>query len=108
MDAVLARIFAVPLPLAVEIRDRERLGKLHPAVTLDPPDDVVERCVHVRPAAMALELEFLAMRADRRHDGFRRSFPTVEGRRCQDAAHDHAGIHMPRLRLKSELDGDAI
>src|ERR1700761_3936198 len=43
MDTVLAGILAVPFDLAVEIRDRERLGELHAAVALDPCDDVVGR-----------------------------------------------------------------
>src|SRR5882762_5004147 len=63
VDAILAGIPAVPLYLAVEIGDREGLGKFHPAIALDPPDDVVGRGIEVRPAAMAVEFEFLAMRA---------------------------------------------
>jgi hypothetical protein len=43
VDAVLAGIPAVPLYLAVEVGDREGLGKFHPAIALDPPDDVVRR-----------------------------------------------------------------
>ena len=57
--------FAVPLDLGVEIGDREGLRKLHPALALDLPDDVVGRGVEVRPAAMAVEFEFLAMRGHR-------------------------------------------
>src|ERR1700757_847767 len=73
VNAILAGIFAVPLDLAVEIGDREGLGKLHPAIALDPPDDVVGRGIEVRPAAMTVEFEFLAMRGHRRHDRFRGS-----------------------------------
>ena len=43
MNAILAGVFAVPLDLAVEIWDREGLGKLHAAVALDP-----DRICHVR------------------------------------------------------------
>src|SRR6516164_10881438 len=90
LNAILAGIFAVPLDLAVEIRDREGLGKLHAAIALDPADDVVGRGIKVRPAAMMVEFEFLAMRGHRRHDGFRGSLSTCEGRGGQNAAHDHA------------------
>src|SRR5215467_12643436 len=50
VDAVPAGIPAVPLYLAVEIGDCKGLGKLHAAIALDPPDDVVERGIEVRPA----------------------------------------------------------
>src|SRR6516162_6774314 len=69
VDAVLAGISAVPLYLAVEVGDREGLGKFHPAIALDPPDDVVGRGIEVGPPAMTVEFEFLAMRSHRRHDG---------------------------------------
>jgi hypothetical protein len=46
---------AIPLYLAVEIGDREGLGKFHPAIALDLSDDVVGRGIEVRPAAMTLE-----------------------------------------------------
>src|SRR5690349_7031012 len=59
MDAVLAGISAVPLHLAVQIGDGEGLGELDAAIALDPMDDVVGCRLEVRPAAMALELEFL-------------------------------------------------
>ena len=49
MNAILAGIFAVPLDLAVEIWDRERLGKVYAAIALDPPDDVVGRGIKVSP-----------------------------------------------------------
>jgi hypothetical protein len=78
-----------------------------PAIALDPPDDVVGRGIEVRPAAMTVEFEFLAMRGHRRHDGFRGSLSAFEGRGGQNAAHDHARVHVPRLRLKADLDGDA-
>src|SRR5215472_16188021 len=41
----------------------EGLGKLHAAIALDPSDDVVGRGIEVRPAAMTVEFEFLAIRA---------------------------------------------
>jgi len=88
--------------------NREGLGKFHPAIALDPPDDVVGRGIEVGPPAMTVEFEFLAMRGHRRHDGFRGSLSVFEGRGGQNAAHDHAGVHVPRLRLKVELDGDAV
>jgi hypothetical protein len=80
-----AGIFAVPLDFSVEIRDREGLGKLHAAIALEPPDDVVKRGIEVRLAAMTVEFEFLAMRADRRHDGFQAVLPPsrVEAARMQ-------------------------
>ena len=99
VNAILAGIFAVPLDLAVEIGDREGLGKLHPAIALDPSDDVVGRGIEVRPAAMTVEFEFLAMRGHRRHNGFRGRLSAFEGRGGQNAAHDHARVHVPRLRL---------
>ena len=59
-------------------------------------------------AAMPLELEFLTMRAHRRHDGFRRCLAALERRGGEDAAHDHPRVHVPGLRLKTDLDGDAF
>src|SRR5689334_15856845 len=108
MDPVLAGIFAVPLHLAVEIGDRESLAESHATVALDPPDDVVRRSIKIRPAAMAIEFKFLTMRGYRRHHRFRCRLSAFEGRGGQDTAHDHARVHVPRLRLKADLDGDAI
>ena len=48
------------------------------------------------------------MRGHRRHDRFRGSLSAFEGRGGQNATHDHARVHVPRLRLKAELDGDAV
>src|SRR6516165_9254331 len=59
--------------------NREGLGKFHPAIALDPPDDVVGRGIEVGPPAMTVEFEFLAMRGHRRHDGFRGSLSVFEG-----------------------------
>src|SRR3954452_22089350 len=92
VNAILAGIFAVPLDLAVEIGDREGLGKLHAAIALDSSDDVAGRGIEVRPAAMTVEFEFLAMRGHRRHDGFRGRLSAFEGRGGQNAAHDHARV----------------
>src|SRR4029077_15902199 len=89
----------VPLDLAVEIGDREGLGKFHAAIALDPPDDVVGRGIEVGPAAMTVEFEFLAMRGHRRHDGFRGSLSAFEGRCSQNAAYDHAGAEVAAARL---------
>jgi hypothetical protein len=46
---------------------------------------------------MALELEFLTMRGHRRHDGFRRFLAALERGGSQNAAHDHARVHVPGL-----------
>jgi hypothetical protein len=42
--------------------------------------------IEVRPAAMVVEFEFLAMRRHRRHDGFRGRLSAFEGRGGQNAA----------------------
>ena len=97
MDTVLAGIFAVPLDLAVEIGNREGLGEFHAAVAFDPRDDVIGRGVEIWAAAMALELEFLTMRGHRRHDGLRRCLSALERGGSQNAAHDHARVHVPGL-----------
>jgi hypothetical protein len=55
--------------------------------------------IEVRPAAMVVEFEFLAMRRNRRHDGFRGRLSAFEGRGGQNAARDHARVNVPRLRL---------
>jgi hypothetical protein len=57
---------------------------------------------------MAFELEFFTMRGHRRHDGFRRCLAARERRGSQNAAHDHARLHVPWLRLQTDLDRDAI
>src|ERR1700722_17780173 len=108
MDTVLAGIFTVPLHLTVEIGDREGLGKSYATVVLDPPDDLVRRSIKVRPAAMTVKFKFFTMRGHRRHNRFCCCLPAFEGRGGQDTAHDHARVHVPRLRLKAKLDGDAV
>src|SRR5262245_36417333 len=97
MDAVLAGILAVPFDLAVEIWNREGLGKFDTAVAFDPRDDVVGRGFHICTAGMVIELELLAMRRDCRHDGFRCFLAALERRGSQNATYDHARIHMPGL-----------
>ncbi len=57
---------------------------------------------------MALELEFLTMRGHRRHDSLRGLLAAVERGGSQDATHDHARVHVPGLRLKTDLDGDTV
>src|SRR4029079_9299566 len=108
MDAVLPGILAMPLYLAVEVGDGKGLGKVEAAVAFDPLDDLVGRRLEIRSAAMAIECEFLAMSADRRHDRFRGRLAGIQGRGRQDAAHDHARVHVPGLRLQTQLDGEAV
>jgi hypothetical protein len=57
---------------------------------------------------MAFELEFLTMRGHRRHDSLRRLLSARERGGSQNAAHDHARVHVPRLRLKSDFYGDTV
>ena len=61
-----------------------RLGNLHPTIALDPPDDVVGCGIEVRPDAMVVEFEFLAMRGRRHHNGFAAVFAPsrVEAPEC--------------------------
>ena len=92
----------MPLDRAVKIGDRDGLGKFHPTIALDPPDDVVGRGIEVRPAAMTVEFEFLAMRGHRRHDGFRGRLFAVEGRGGQNAAYDY-----PSTCAKAATEGGA-
>src|SRR5580704_6967934 len=108
VDTVLAAISAVPFYLAVEIWDRERLSQLHAAVAFDPHDDVIGSGIKVRPAAMAIEFEFFTMPGNRRHDGLRCRLAAFERGGSQNAAHDHARVHVPWLRLKTDLDGDPV
>src|SRR5271157_1454770 len=97
MDTVLAGISAVPLDLAVEIGNRERLGKFHSAVAFDPPDDVIGSSLKIRSAAMVVEFEFFTMRGHRRHDSLRGCPPAFKRGGSQNAAHDHARVHVPGL-----------
>ena len=57
---------------------------------------------------MVIEFELLAMSGDCRHDRFRGRLAIFQRRSRQDAAHDHAGVHVPGLRLEAQLDGEAI
>src|ERR1700747_1622057 len=88
MDPVLAGIFTVPLHLAVEIGDREGLGKFHPGIALDPPDDAFGVASRVRPAAMMVEFKFSPMRGPSRYDRFCCSLAVFEGRSGHNGAHD--------------------
>src|SRR5437763_13150403 len=54
VDAVLAAILAVPLHLSIKVGDHEGFGKLHAAIALDPPDDVVGGGIKIRPAAVVV------------------------------------------------------
>jgi hypothetical protein len=80
---------------------------LHPAIALDPPDDVVGRGIEVRPAAMAVEFEFLPMRGHRRHNGFTAAFPAsrVEAARMQRTITPEYMCQGCDCR---DLDGDAV
>src|SRR5262249_20331951 len=71
VDAVLSRIFGVPFDLAIEIWDGKRPRQLQSGITLDTPDDIVWRGVHVWSASMLGELDLLAMRRNSRQHGFR-------------------------------------
>src|SRR5215813_9222709 len=100
---LLAGILAVPLHLTVAVGDRKGLGKLHATVALYAPDDVVGRCLKIRPAAMVVEFKFFTMSGYSRHDRLCCCLSAFEGRGGQDAAHDHTRVHVPGLRLKAEL-----
>src|SRR4051812_14139142 len=108
VDTVLAGVLAVPLHLSIEIGDCEGLSKVHTAVALDPPDDVVGGGIKVRPAAMVVEFEFFTMRSDSRYNRRCRGLPAFERRSREDAADNHARVHVPRLGLKTQLDGNAV
>src|SRR5262249_23722999 len=88
--------------------DRKGLGKLDTTVGLHAPDDVVGRGVKIRPAAMTVECKFFTMRGYSRHNRLCRCLSVFERRGSKGTAHDHARVHMPRLRLKAELDSDAV
>src|SRR6266536_419106 len=60
--------------------------------------------VKIRAAAVALELEFFTMRGHRRHDGLCRFLSALERGGSQNAAHDHARVHVPGLRLQTDPD----
>src|SRR3954451_9319232 len=53
-------------------------------------------------------IEFYTMRSDSRHNSLCRRLPGFEGRGGEDAADDHARVHVPWLRLKAQLDRDAV
>src|SRR5437588_9496455 len=57
---------------------------------------------------MAVEFEFFTMRSDSRHNSLCRRLPGFEGRGGEDAADDHARVRVPWLRLKAQLDRDAV
>src|ERR1700692_506185 len=57
---------------------------------------------------MTVELEFFTMRGHCRHDSLCCPLPALERGGSQNAAHDHARVHVPGLRLKTDLDGDAV
>jgi len=57
---------------------------------------------------MVVEFKFFTMRGYRRHNRLCCCLSAVERRGGQDAAHDHPRVHVPRLRLKAELDGDVV
>ena len=71
MDPVLPGILAVPFDFAVEVGDRKGRGEPEAAVAFNAPDDFVWRRLEIRPAAMTIEFELLAMSSDCRNDRFR-------------------------------------
>ena len=93
----------MPLDLAVEIGDREAVGKFHATIGFDAPGDVVGRGIKVRPAAMAVEFKFFAMRGHGRHNRFRCCLPPFESRGGQDGAHDDG----PSTCAKAATEGGA-
>src|SRR6187399_2843225 len=97
MDSVLPGILAMPFYFAVEVGDGKGLGKFEAAVAFDPPDDPVGRRLEIRAAAMAIEFEFLTVSGHCRHDRFRGRLAGFQSRGRQDAAYDHARVHMPGL-----------
>ena len=108
MDAVLAGIAAVPLYLAVEIGDGEGLGQPQITVALEPPDDVVGGRVHVRPAGMVVELEFLAVRRHRRHHRFGRflAAPTlVSGKAAAKSVMAAVAAHREEFEFDHHCGG---
>jgi hypothetical protein len=63
MDAILARILAVPLDFPIQIRNGESVRQGQAAIAFEARDDVARRCIHVWTAAMACELELLTVLA---------------------------------------------
>src|SRR5215831_20138803 len=57
---------------------------------------------------MVVEFKFFTMRGYSRHNRLCCCLSAFERRGGQDAAHDHARVHVPGLRLKAELDGDLV
>jgi hypothetical protein len=57
---------------------------------------------------MVVEFEFFTMRGYSFHNRLCCCLSAFERRGGQDTAHDHARVHVPRLRLKPELDGDLV
>src|SRR5580704_6438315 len=108
MDAILARILAVPLDFPIQIRNGESVRQGQAAIAFEARDDVARRCIHVWTAAMACELELLTVSRDRHHNRLCRFLASLQGGRRQNATDDHAGIHVPGLRLETDLDGDSI
>jgi hypothetical protein len=109
MDAVLAGILVVPLDLTVEIGDREGVGKFYATVALDPPDamslGVASRFgpLQCRSNSNSSRCAATAAMTD-----FAATFPLsrVEAARIQRTITPR--VHVPRLRLKAELDSDAV
>jgi len=98
----------MPFDLLLEVGERERLGERDAAVALQPLDDLSRRRVEIGAAAMALELEFLAMGADGGEHRLGGILAARQGRCRQHAAHDHRRVHVPGLRLKADLDRDPV
>ena len=79
MDTVLAGVFAVPLNLPVQFGNREGLGKFGTAIAFDSRDNVIRSGIEIWAAAVVVELKFLSMCSDCRHDRLRGFLPALEG-----------------------------
>lgn len=108
MNAILPGVFAVPFDDVLKLGLRERFSQLHAAVAFQSGNDVVRRGVEIRSAGVVLEFEFGAMRSNGCHHGLGRIPAAFKGRGGQDAAHDDAGKHVPRLGLETYFDREAV
>ena len=64
--------------------------------------------IHVRPGAMVLELEFLAVVVDGVHRGEARLLSARRGGGGEDRSRHDAGKEVPGLRHEADLDGQLV